>query len=197
MRRREGRLQACEYMPSAKDAVGTGWRDPGDTEGGACGSAHPLGQAKIHSRCCSRANPGRGIFRGLSRANEHKPSRNQAGGGPCAPPPPASQHVEPTRGARRRFRPSCHAAHPTPLFIRVFNLLALLSRRKEMPPRWMQAIKASRWENWSLPVWLRSEAGAAGRAWLVAPVSRRLGTCGEADKCPSSVQYITLLKESS
>lgn len=80
------------------------------------------------------------------------------------PQPPALQHLEPTRGARLRFRPSCRAAHPTPLFIRAFNLLALLSRRKEMLPRWMQAIKASHQENWSLPGWLCSEAGAAGRA---------------------------------
>lgn len=37
--------------------------------GGPCGTAQPLGQAEVHSHCCSRANPGRWMLRGLSWAN--------------------------------------------------------------------------------------------------------------------------------
>lgn len=60
----------------------------------------------------------------------------------CAPPP-VSLHLAPKRGAVLRFRPSCRAAHPTPLFIRAFKSPPLLSGGKEMLPGWMRAIKAT------------------------------------------------------
>lgn len=58
------------------------------------------------------------------------------------PPPPVSLHLAPKRGALLRFRPSCRAAHPTPLFIHAFKSLPLPSGGKEMLPGWMRAIKA-------------------------------------------------------
>lgn len=106
------------------------------------------------------------------------------------PPPPVSLHLAPKRGALLRFRPSCRAAHPTPLFIHAFKSLPLPSGGKEMLPGWMRAIKARTGKAGACL------AGCTAWAWRwCEEYGPRCPRPSRSHPCPA--QCITLLKESS